>query len=200
MNERIYFKHDDGELELRFTVGASRIPGADDGLFAARPYLTNDTLTYYAAAKKSDDLGRVGMPAADAKLERLELPRARYVMEVGGHYIVSYGCNNPVGLANDAGDEHANVTGEGGGRMAATRHIEIGEEIYWCYGRAYWRRWAPRLALPTAGGSAADAGGAGHGNGQGGSGTAGGTSGTVGSGGGNIGAGEDVATDAQDTP
>ena len=75
VNERIYFKHDDGELELRFTVGASRIPGADDGLFAARPYLTNDTLTYYAAAKKSDDLGRVGMPAADAKLERLEVPR-----------------------------------------------------------------------------------------------------------------------------
>ena len=83
--------------------------------------------------------------------------------------------------------------------MAATRHIEIGEEIYWCYGRAYWRRWAPRLALPTAGGSAADAGGAGHGNGQGGSGTAGGTGGTVGSGGGNIEAREGVAADAQRT-
>ena len=34
-------------------------------------------------------------------------------MEVGGRYIVSYGCNNPAGLANDAGDEHANVMGEG---------------------------------------------------------------------------------------
>ena len=71
MNERIYFRHDDGELELRFTVGASRIPGADNGLFAARPYMTNDTLTYYAAAKKDDDSGRVGTPAADAKPKKL---------------------------------------------------------------------------------------------------------------------------------
>ena len=199
MNERIYFKHDDGELELRFTVGTSRIPGADNGLFAARPYMTNDTLTYYAAATKADDLGRVGTPAADAKLKRLEVPKARYVMEVGGRYIVSYGCNNPAGLANDAGDEHANVVGEGGGRMAATRHIEIGEEIYWCYGRAYWRRWAPRLTLPTARGRAEDAGGAGQGRGQGGSGAAGGTSDTVGSGGGSIEVRESVATDEQDT-
>ena len=152
-----------------------------------------------AAATKADDLGRVGTPAADAKLKRLEVPKARYVMEVGGRYIVSYGCNNPAGLANDAGDEHANVVGEGGGRMAATRHIEIGEEIYWCYGRAYWRRWAPRLTLPTARGRAEDAGGAGQGRGQGGSGAAGGTSDTVGSGGGNIEVRESVTTDEQDT-
>ena len=25
--------------------------------------------------------------------------------------------------------------------------IETGEEIYWCYGSFYWRRWKPRLPL-----------------------------------------------------
>jgi len=38
VNGMIYFKHDDGTSELRFRVAASRIPGADEGLFAARPY------------------------------------------------------------------------------------------------------------------------------------------------------------------
>ena len=55
VKERIYFRHDDGELELRFTVEPSRIPGADDGLFAARPFKAGDTLTYYAAATPEDD-------------------------------------------------------------------------------------------------------------------------------------------------
>ena len=31
--------------------------------------------------------------------------------------------------------------------MIANRGIETGEEIYWCYGSFYWRRWKPRLPL-----------------------------------------------------
>ena len=103
VKERIYFRHDDGELELRFTVEPSRIPGADDGLFAARPFKAGDTLTYYAAATPEDDLGQVGEQEAEKALKKLEVPKARYVMAVDGHYVVSYGCNNPAGLANDAG-------------------------------------------------------------------------------------------------
>ena len=88
-NGRVYFKHDDGTKELRFTIKTSRIPGADEGLFAARPYRVNETLTYYTAVRKQDDLGVVGMPKAERALRALKVPEARYVMEVSGRYIVS---------------------------------------------------------------------------------------------------------------
>ena len=112
----------------------------------------------------------------------MKVPEARYVMVVDGHYIVSYGCNNPAGLANDAGEYHRNVTSGGGGRMEAIRYIEIGEEIYWCYGSKYWSRWKPRLPLPRATGGNGGAGGSDMG--QGGDAAEGGGVGTVGSGGG----------------
>ena len=128
-------------------------------------------------------LGQVGEQEAEEALKQLEVPKARYVMEVDRHYIVSYGCNNPAGLANDAGDYHRNVTSGGGGKMEAIRYIEIGEEIYWCYGSKYWGRGKPRLPLPRAieGGG----GTGGPGIGQGGEAADGGGVGTVGSGGGN---------------
>ena len=107
------------------------------------------------------------MPKAERALRALQVPEARYVMEVNGRYIVSYGCNNPAGLANDAGDAHANVHAGAGGRMYARRNIAIDEEIYWTYGHKYWSRWGPRLELPQPTRSS-DEGGAGEGGGQGG--------------------------------
>ena len=47
--------------------------------------------------------------------------------------------------------------------MEAIRYIEIGEEIYWCYGSKYWSRWKPRLPLPRATGGNGGAGGPGAG-------------------------------------
>ena len=66
--------------------------------------------------------------------------------------------------------------------MEAIRYIEIGEEIYWCYGSKYWSRWKPRLPLPRAIEGGGGAGGPGIG--QGGDAADGGGVGTVGSGGG----------------
>ena len=66
---------------------------------------------------------------------------------IGNDYVVCYGNNNPAGLANDAGSKYANVREMASGRMHATRGIEVGEEIYWCYGNVYWSRWKPRLPL-----------------------------------------------------
>ena len=109
----------------------------------------------------------VGTPKAEKALRALKVPEAKYVMEVNGRYIVSYGCNNPAGLANDAGDAHANVHAGSGGRMYATRNIASNEEIYWTYGHKYWSRWGPRLELPQRT-SSSDDGGAGGRSGQGG--------------------------------
>ena len=103
-----------------------------------------DTLLYYAGRS----IGEKGTAAAERKLRKLSEGEAgRYVMLIANEYIVCYGCNNPAGKANDAGSKHANVRELASGRMIANRGIETGEEIYWCYGRHYWRKWGPRLKL-----------------------------------------------------
>ena len=68
-------------------------------------------------------------------------------MLIGCDYVVCHGMNNPAGLANDAGSKYANARELASGRMVANRGIEIGEEIYWCYGSLYWSRWGTRLPL-----------------------------------------------------
>ena len=114
------------------------------GLFAARPYGAGETLLYYSGT----NLGEKGTAAAERKLRKLyEGEAGRYVMLIGNDYVVCYGTNNPAGLANDAGSKYANVREMASGRMHATRGIEVGEEIYWCYGNVYWSRWKPRLPL-----------------------------------------------------
>ena len=108
----------------RITPGAAmRMEGGPEQV---RKVVSGNAVAFLASAGS-----KASTPVSSTCKGSRYLGRARYVMEVGGRYIVSYGCNNPAGLANDAGDEHANVTGEGGGRMAVTRNIEIGEEIYW---------------------------------------------------------------------
>ena len=34
----------------------------------------------------------------------------------------------------------------GSGKMEALRDIAIGEELYWCYGDAYWNYWSRHIA------------------------------------------------------
>ena len=144
VNDSVYFRHANKKCELRFHVRQSLIPGAGFGLFAARPYGTGETLLYYAGV----NLGAKGTAAAERKLRKLcEGESGRYVMQIGSDYVLCYGVNNPAGLANDAGSRYANVRELASGRMIANRGIETGEEIYWCYGSFYWRRWKPRLPL-----------------------------------------------------
>ena len=77
------------------------------------------------------------------------------MVRLGGHYYDAYNKQNPAGLANDAGGAHTNAKCNGSGRMIANKVIEAGEEIYWCYGNAYWRVWGPRAVLPAKQASAA---------------------------------------------
>ena len=140
----MYLKHDNKKCELRFLIKPSLIPGAGEGLFAARPFGVGDTLLYYTGTS----LGERGTATAERKLRKLCKGEAgRYVMLIANEYVVCHGGNNPAGKANDAGSKYANVRELASGRMVAIRGIEIGEEIYWCYGRHYWRRWGPRLKL-----------------------------------------------------
>ena len=149
----IYFKHGDGQLELRFRKAGSHIPGADWGLFSARAYKAGDTLGYYCglgakADAPTDTLWRKGEEGAvERRVRVVESAAGRYVVELAGWYVVCDDTRrNPAGLPNDAGTEHANVKCLGSGKMEAARDIAIGEELYWCYGEKYWKYWSTRPA------------------------------------------------------
>ena len=70
-------------------------------------------------------------------------------MRIGRYYYSAYGLRNPAGLLNDAGYKHANTQCNKVGRIVATKVINEGDELYWCYHQEYWRVWGPRARLPT---------------------------------------------------
>ena len=70
-------------------------------------------------------------------------------MRIGRYYYNAYGLRNPAGLINDAGYKHANTQCNKVGRIVATKGINEGDELYWCYHQEYWRTWGPRAWLPT---------------------------------------------------
>ena len=144
---KVYFKHADGERELRFSKAGSRIRGADSGLYSARAYRAGEALGYYCGNSDEERWKVGGKEAEDKRIEVLGTNAGRYVVELAGWYVVCDDTRrNPAGLPNDAGAEHANVRCLGSGKMEALRDIAIGEELYWCYGDAYWNYWSRRIA------------------------------------------------------
>ena len=64
------------KCELRFLIKPSLIPGAGEGLFAARPFGVGDTLLYYTGTS----LGERGTATAESKLRKLSKGEAGRVM------------------------------------------------------------------------------------------------------------------------
>ena len=120
---------------------------AGNGVFAARAFARDETLTYYGGK----DLGVAGTETGERALEEgLRGAAARYILELGGRYVeANLEHNNPAHLINDAGPSHANAMCKGGGEVKTKKCIGRGDELYWCYGARYWQRWGPRIELPT---------------------------------------------------
>lgn len=133
--------------EKRFFLAPSTL-GKDVGIgvYAARAFNKGETLTYYAGS----DLGKVGTEAGEAALQKARQgPTARYILNLGGRYIEpDLKDINPAHLINDAGYRHANAKCEGGGEVKAKKDIRVGDELFWCYGAAYWRYWGARVGVP----------------------------------------------------
>ena len=81
------------------------------------------------------------------KMQRKKEDAGRYLVRIGKHYYDAYNKMNPSGLPNDAGAQNANAKCNNAGRMTASKVIEEGQEIYWCYGVKYWKVWGPRANI-----------------------------------------------------
>lgn len=139
----IYFLNTDGIWEKRFVLAPSSLgKGVGRGVYAAKAFNKGETLTYYGG----NDLGKMGTEAGEAALKKARQgPVARYILNLGGRYIESDLKNiNPAHLINDAGHRHVNAECKGGGEMKAKKNIRVGDELFWCYGAAYWRYWGAR--------------------------------------------------------
>ena len=177
---RVRFKGRDDQWRDWLEVGQSTLgAGAGNGVFAMRDFSKGETITYYGGR----ELGKAGTQEGEAALAAAmyddsgaERAAARYIQEFKGMYVEARINNgNPAHIINDAGSTHANATCKGGGELQATKVIKTGQEIFYCYGAAYWRRWAagtPRLTLPARGRGAAGRGRGGGGGGKGGGGGA----------------------------
>ena len=84
----VYFKHADGERELRFRKAGSRIRGADSGLYSARAYRAGEALGYYCGSCDAERWKVGGREAEDRRIEVLGTNAGRYVVELAGWYLM----------------------------------------------------------------------------------------------------------------
>lgn len=128
-------------------VAPSRIPDSGNGLFATRPFLQGSKIVQYTGKIISD-------------FEAKDSPNQAYHVHVGDFKVIDASdiwTSSIARYANDASfpngkvrDNNAKILTYRNGRLkdtawlVATRDIDIGDEITFSYGLAYWSKLALR--------------------------------------------------------
>lgn len=131
-------------------VRPSRVAGAGDGLFAARPFAQGELLCEYA--------GRV---LSLARVMRMSVGERDYVMGgfgLNAHVDGRHDLNMLARYINDNADpaminaEFVKLRAERKALVRALRPVACGEEIFCSYGEGYWRvrERAPAASAPSA--------------------------------------------------
>lgn len=109
------------ETDARFTIGPSRIPGAGDGLFAAQPLKTGDTLIAIGIRIDRDSLADRCTAYADA-----------YKFRIGDQLLIPIGFAGMVNHSSDAPNLEKVIDGHEL-ILRTRRDIAPGEELLFEY-------------------------------------------------------------------